>query len=136
MQVRSKEIKKWWVQGYQVEVAERDKMGLWHHSLAPAKHRSHLATAGQKVHIREGGEKEVVAVADPKRVQAAFKENDWNDLVVIARGPRLIQKINGVVFAELIDEDTQYSSSSGVLALQDHGRNTVAEFKDILLREL
>jgi hypothetical protein len=35
VQVRSKEIAKWQVRGYQVEIADATKMGLWHHAQAP-----------------------------------------------------------------------------------------------------
>jgi hypothetical protein len=136
VQVRSKEIKKCWVQGYQVEVAQKSKMGLWHHSIAPAKHRSHLATAGQRVHIRPDGTKQLTSFAEPEKVQAAYRENDWNDLTVLAEGARLVQIINGKVFAELVDEEEQFSSRSGVLAFQDHGHGTVVEFKDIRLKRL
>ena len=33
-----------------------------------------------------------------------YKEKDWNDYSIIGRGNRLIQKINGIVFSELTDE--------------------------------
>ena len=33
VQVRSDDLGKWQVFGYQAEVASQDKMGLWHHSL-------------------------------------------------------------------------------------------------------
>ena len=45
-----------------------------------------------------------------------------------------VQIINGVVFAELVDEDAKYAAKSGVLAFQDHGKGTIAEFKDIQLK--
>jgi hypothetical protein len=136
VQVRSKEIEKCMVRGYQVEVAAREKMGLWHHSISPSKHRSHLATAGQKVQIAEDGRKTVESIGAPERIQAAYRENDWNDLTVIADGPRLVQIINGTVFAELIDEEKEHSARSGVVAFQDHGRGTVVEFKDVRLKRL
>ncbi|MFZ5832932.1 MAG: family 16 glycoside hydrolase [Planctomycetota bacterium] len=136
VQVRSTETKKCWLCGYQVEVAERDVMGLWHHSIAPEKYRAELATAGQRAHIRADGSKEVEAFADPKEVQRAYRENDWNDLTVIVQGNRLVQIINGVVFAELIDEDQKFATRSGLIGFQDHGRGTVAEFKDIRIKSL
>ncbi len=136
VQVRSKEVEKCMVRGYQVEVAPKEKMGLWHHSLSPAKERSHLATAGQKVVIAPDGKKTITTFGEPEQVQAAFKENQWNDLVVTARGPRLVQIINGVVFVELTDREKQYAARSGVLAFQDHGHGTVVEFKDIRLKTL
>ncbi|MBM3335342.1 DUF1080 domain-containing protein, partial [Candidatus Sumerlaeota bacterium] len=68
---------------------------------------------------------------------AAYKERDWNDMVVIARGNQLIQKINGVVFSEIIDEQEGARATSGVLALQLHaGPPMVVEFKDIRLKPL
>lgn len=134
VQVRSKEIEKWMVRGYQVEIAAHTKMGLWHHSLSPSKHRSHLAIAGQRVTIAPDGSKKVEKLGDPKKIQAVCKDNEWNDLVVIARGSRLIQKINGVVFADLTDNEDKYSSRSGLLALQDHGKGCVAAFKDIRIK--
>ncbi len=136
VQVRSKEIDKWQVRGYQVEIADATKMGLWHHSLAPAKHRSHLATAGQRVRIGRDGKKAVDQRATPAEVQSICRDNDWNELVVTAVGPRLVQKINGVVFAELIDEEAQHAAQSGLLALQDHGKGCVAAFKNIRIKHL
>ena len=46
VQVRSDDLGKWQVFGYQAEVASQDKMGLWHHSLLakdhPRKKERHL----------------------------------------------------------------------------------------------
>ena len=56
--------------------------------------------------------------------------------MIRAVGARLVQKINGVVFAELIDEDAKHSSRSGLLALQDHGKGCVAAFRDIRIKHL
>lgn len=134
VQVRSKEIEPFMVRGYQVEVAAQQKMGLWHHSISPAKYRSHLATAGQRVRIAADGSKTVEQVAPPKDVQAAYRQDDWNELIVVGKGTRLIQKINGVVFADLTDQDAQYATPAGLLALQDHGRGTIVAFKDIWLK--
>ncbi|MFV1964622.1 MAG: DUF1080 domain-containing protein [Pirellulaceae bacterium] len=134
VQVRSKEIEPFMVRGYQVEVAPQDKMGLWHHSISPSKHRSHLATAGQKVQIAPNGDRTVEQFASPEEVQAAFREDDWNELIVVGKGARLIQKINGIIFADLIDEETTYSLRSGLLAFQDHGKGTIVAFKDIWLK--
>ena len=52
VQVRSDDLGKWQVFGYQVEVAEQAKMGLWHHSLLAKEHpkqtaRHLMATAVQ-----------------------------------------------------------------------------------------
>jgi len=85
VQVRSKEIAKWQVRGYQVEIADAAKMGLWHHSLSPEKHRSHLATAGQFVRIGTGGKKKTTQRAAPAKVQSFCRNDEWNEMVVIAK---------------------------------------------------
>lgn len=136
VQVRSEDKGNWQVHGYQVEVAAKSAMGLWHESLWTEQERRFLATAGQKVWIAPDGTRKVEQFADPARVQSAFKENDWNDLIVIGDGLRLVQIINGVVFSELSDEDRTRSRRSGVIALQDHGNGCVAEFKDIRLKRV
>ena len=136
VQVRSKEIAKWQIRGYQVEIADATKMGLWHHSLAPEKYRSRLATAGQRVHIGIDGKKKTEQLTEPAKVQSVCRDNEWNELVIRAVGSRLVQKINGVVFAELVDEEAKYAAQSGLLALQDHGKGCIAEFKDIRIKHL
>ena len=123
------------VRGYQVEIAEANKMGLWHHSLSPEKYRGHLATVGQKGRISAKGEKTAKTVGKAADIQKHCRDGEWNKLVIIARGPKLIQIINSVVFSELIDEDAKYATAKGVIALQDHGRGTVAEFRHIRIKE-
>lgn len=136
VQVRSYVLdeKKYWVRGYQVEVAQQKVMGLWHHSISPEKYRSTLALAGQKTRYAPDGKKTIDQTADPERVKAAYKEGEWNDLTIIADGPRLVQVINGVVFSELNDEDGEHSRRKGLIALQDHGKGCQVRFKDIRVK--
>ena len=110
------------MRGFQVEIADTTKMGLWHHSLSPEKYRSHLATAGQFVCIGTDGKKKTTQRAAPAKVKSFCRNYEWNELVVIAKGPCLVQRINHVVFAELVDEDAEYAARPGLLALQDHGK--------------
>jgi hypothetical protein len=134
VQVRTIEFEPFQSRGYQVEVAPQAKMGLWHHSKAPAKSRHKLALAGEETVYAKDGTKSIKKVADPDKVKSAYKENGWNELVVIAKGPTLIQKINGVVFSQLTDYDEKYSTAKGWIAFQDHGKGTKVEFKNIRIR--
>jgi len=136
VQVRSEDRGVWQVHGYQVEVAARDEMGLWHESLWTDQERRFLAIAGQRAHIAPDGTKTIESIGEAGAIQAAFKPEDWNEMTVLGRGKLLVQKINGVVFAELIDEHRAGSRSSGVIALQHTGNKCVAEFKDIRLKRL
>lgn len=135
VQIRSKDRGDWRVTGYQVEVVPgRQQMGL----LYEEGGRGRLAECGQKLAINEKGEKTVLgSVGDRKMIQNAYKEKDWNDLVVIARGSHITQTINGVLFSELTDEDKENRAMSGVLALQVHaGPPMLVEYKDILIKKL
>lgn len=134
VQVRSLEFEPFQVRGYQVEVAPQNKMGLWHHSKAPEKYRSKLALAGEETVYAADGKKTIKKVADPDTVKSAYKEDDWNELVVIAKGPKVIQKINGVIFSQVTDHDEKYSTSKGFVAFQDHGKGTKVEFKNVRIR--
>lgn len=141
VQVRSDDLGKWQVFGYQAEVAERVKMGLWHHSLLAKEHpkkkaRHLMATAGQVVTLTPEGSKTVKQVWDPKKVQSHFKEHEWNTMEIIAKGPKLIQKVNGVMFSTVIDHDQEMSRKKGFIALQDHGKGCIVAFRKIRLKNL
>jgi putative heme-binding domain-containing protein len=141
VQVRSDDQGDHQVFGYQVEIAAQDKMGLWHHSLLtkddPAREARHLmATAGQEVTITTDGKKSVKQVASAKEIVAHFRQKGWNSMEIIAEGNTLTQKINGVVFSKVSDDDKRMSRRKGVIALQDHGKGCLVAFRNIRIKEL
>ena len=141
VQVRSDDQGDHQVYGYQVEVAAQKVMGLWHHSLLarddPAREARHLmATAGQEVAISTDGGKSVRQVATKEAIVAHYRQEDWNTMEIIAEGNTLTQKINGVVFSEVADDDKRMSRRKGVIALQDHGKGCQVAFKNIRIKEL
>jgi uncharacterized protein (DUF1786 family) len=116
-------------------------MGLWHHSLLtkddPAhKARFFMATAGQEVAITAEGEKSVKQVATKEEIVAHYRKNGWNTMEIIAQGNTLTQKINGVVFSKVSDDDKRMSRRKGVIALQDHGKGCQVAFRNIRLKVL
>ncbi len=135
VQIRSKDRGNWRVTGYQVEVVPgRGSMGLFYEEGG----RGHLARPGQKVVIDAKGSKEVVGiVGDIEKIQGAYREKEWNEFTIIARGAHLVQKINGVLFSELRDEEEGARALSGILALQLHaGPPMLVEFKEVRLKTL
>jgi hypothetical protein len=136
VQVRSIEDKKWSVVGYQAEIAAQEKMGLWHHSKAPEKYRFALSNAGEKGHIARDGVKTLTRFAPAEKVRQAFRPGEWNEMVIVGQGPKLIQTVNGVVLSELVDLDAKHATSKGLLAFQDHGNGTVVHYKNIRLKHL
>ena len=141
VQVRSDDLGKWQVFGYQAEVAAQGQMGLWHHSLLakdhPRKKERHLmATAGQVATLAPDGSKTVKQGWDPKKVQSHFKEHEWNTMEIIAKGPKVAHKVNGVMFATVIDHDKEMSRKKGFIALQDRGKGCIVAFRNIRLKKL
>ena len=141
VQVRSDDLGDWMIFGYQVEVAARNKMGLWHHSLLAAGHpkkkaRHLMATAGQIATIAPDGTKTVEQVGEPAEIQAHFNEHEWNSMELIVKGPKLIQNINGVPFSTVVDQDSEMSRKKGFIALQDHGKGCVVAFRNLRLKKL
>jgi hypothetical protein len=136
VQVRSIEDRKWSVVVYQVEIAAQAQMGLWHHSKAPESYRFALSNAGEKGFITKDGVKKLTRFAPANEVRKAVHPDKWNEMVVVGRGPKLTQTVNGVVLSELVDLDGKYANSKGLLAFQDHGNGTVVQFRDIRLKDL
>jgi len=140
VQVRSDDLGDWQIFGYQVEVARRDVMGLWHHSLLdkehPKKQARHLmTTAGEKAVINEDGVRTNEKLAEADEVQALYKEHEWNTMEIVARGDTLVQKINGEVFATVVDRDGEMSRKKGFIAFQDHGKGCVVGFRNIRIQQ-
>jgi mono/diheme cytochrome c family protein len=70
---------------------------------------------------------------DKPEVRAAIRRDDWNDIEIEARGPRLKTWINGVLAADVIDG----LDASGFIALQVHKGDTgVMRWRRIRIREL
>jgi len=140
IQIRSDDLGKWQVFGYQVEIAKADVMGLWHHSLLDKAHpkrqaRFLMSTAGEKAVIVKDGTRANTKLRDAAEVQAKYKEHEWNTMEIIAKGDRLVQKINGVHFATLIDQDAEMSRAKGLIAFQDHGKGCTVAFRNVRLKE-
>ena len=140
VQVRSDDLGDWQVFGYQVEIARRDVMGLWHHSLLDKEHskreaRHLMTTAGEKATITEDGARTNEKIAEAGEIQALYKEHEWNTMEIIVKGDTLVQKINGEVFATVVDKDKEMSRKKGFIAFQDHGKGCVVAFRNIRIKQ-
>jgi putative membrane-bound dehydrogenase-like protein len=73
---------------------------------------------------------------DPKAVQAAIKEGDWNEYRIRAEGRRLRTWINGVPALDYTEADANIATD-GRIGLQVHsGGKAVIQAKDIEIEEL
>ncbi len=116
--------------------ADFDASGRWTGVIMEYLLRDVLAERGQKVVIREDGQKQVAgSVADPAELLKAYRPNAWNDYRVTAQGGKVTLQINGVTMCELDDRDPR-RLTRGRLALQVHvGPPMTVQFKDIYFRK-
>lgn len=137
IQYRSKDLGKWVVSGYQAEVENtQGKVGF----LYEEKGRGYLANVGELVEMTADGQRKVVGALATKEElikKGYYKEKDWNDYLIVAKGPHIEQHLNGFKTIDLTDNDEKRRALEGILALQIHaGPPMIVEFKDILLKNL
>ena len=73
----------------------------------------------------------------PDDLLAAVNLEGWNDYHIIARGERIIIKINGRLMSDTTDLQESERDFSGLLALQIHsGPPLTIQYKDIRLKRL
>ena len=100
--------------------------------------RGILTLRGQRITINADGTKtpgEAIGTADD--LQKVIKPGDWNDVRIVAQGPKLQHFINGQLMSETVDNQVDKRSLEGLLAFQVHvGPPMKVEFKDIQLKRL
>ena len=99
--------------------------------------RGILAQRGTKVTLDTNGQKKEEKLAmTSEQLLKAIKPNDWNEYVVVAKGPHLVHRINGNVTSEVIDNSDK-AIKSGILALQLHqGPPMTVQFRNIRIKQL
>ncbi|MBE3099937.1 MAG: DUF1080 domain-containing protein [Planctomycetes bacterium] len=132
---RDNDAGKWVMSGYQ---ADMDEANTYTGGVYEEGGRGIVARPGQKVTIGANGKPQVTgAASDPKDIKAAIKNKDWNELVIIARGNHIIQKLNGMVTVDVTDDDEKRRAMEGLLGFQVHaGPPMKVQFKDITLKVL
>ncbi len=132
IQYRSKvlDAKKWSVGGYQMDMHPSPSyFGM----LYEERGRGIVAQRGQKVVIDDKGKKAIVGKLDTSKKLDLSK---WNEFTVIAKGNKLIHKVNGDATVEIVDDQVAKRAMKGILALQLHAGGPMRfEAKDIVLKK-
>jgi hypothetical protein len=121
--------------GYQADFAGDDWIpGICYEE----RGRGVLARQGQKVHIKPDGKIEVVEqFAKEEDVRKAIKVGDWNDYEITAQGNHLIQKINGQVTCDIVDDQPEKGAMKGLVGFQMHvGPPMKVEIKNVRLKAM
>lgn len=135
VQYRSRDLGNHVVAGYQsnIQTAKPGRTAI----LEEMKNRRGgiLTHIGEEVVIGPEGKRTVKAnLCDPTKVEATLVKRGWNTMTIIAKGNRLIHKLNGQVVIDATDRETGKAANRGILALQLHsGKPMKVQFKDIRL---
>lgn len=134
---RSSEVPevKWAMRGYQADIDGKDQ---WSGQNYEERGRTFLAYRGQSVIMKPGAGPEISKVlGDRAELQKQVRKEEWNEVHIVARGNLLQHFTNGVLMAEVRDEDPDKRSSKGLLGVQVHtGPPMKIEFRNIRLKRL
>ncbi len=144
IQYRSKHItegkvrNKWVVRGYQHEIRNEENFpNVPGFIYDEGGKRGRVCMVGEKATWEADGKK----VADEKLITPAefkqlMKVDEWNDVVIIAKGNHIQHYLNGRLIMDFTDHP-DHALSEGILALQLHaGKPMWAEFKNIRIKNL
>ena len=103
--------------------------------------RGRICLAGEKAvweKKEDKGQKTVVSkLFEPAVFEKLFKLDDWNDVVIIAKGNKIQHYMNGTLILDFEDKDPEVALLDGKLGLQLHaGKPMWAEFKNIRIKSL
>ena len=128
-------MNKWVVRGYQHEIRNENMRpnvpGFIYHEGG----RGRICLAGEKAHW-DGGKKVDGQLIDDAAFAKLMKVDEWNDVIIIAKGRHIQHYLNGRLILDFTDSEKELLPK-GILALQLHaGKPMWVEFKNIRLREL
>lgn len=132
IQIRSQIAEDGHAVGYQ---ADLDRFGSWLGALYDEHTgRQLLAQRGQRTVIDAAGERETSEL-DVGSLEVEV--DGWNEYHIVAHGPRITLKVNGVTTADVTDLEKGHGDLSGRLAVQIHsGPPMTIQFRNIRLRRL
>jgi hypothetical protein len=129
----------WVVRGYQHEI--RNELTLPNVSgfiYDEGGRRGRMCLVGEKASWEpDAGKKVTDTLIDQAGFRQLFRLDDWNDIVILAKGNHLQHYLNNVLVMDFTDNDPQLALREGILALQLHAGNPMwAEFRNIRIAEL
>ncbi|HIA19447.1 MAG TPA: DUF1080 domain-containing protein [Planctomycetaceae bacterium] len=146
IQYRSKQItdgksrNKWVVRGYQHEIRNQNVLpsvsGFIYDEGGTAGRRGRTCLVGEKATWGKDGKKVTETLIDGAGFKKLFKLDDWNDVVIIAKGNHIQHYMNNRLILDFQDGHEK-ALLEGILAFQLHaGKPMWVEFKDVRIREI
>jgi hypothetical protein len=128
----------WVVRGYQHELRNENKFpNVSGFIFDEGGKRKRICLAGEKAIWEKDGKQTQETLIDQAGFEKLFKLDDWNEVVIIAKGNHIQHYLNNRLILDFIDKHPDLTLLEGILALQLHGGNPMwVEFKNIRIREL
>lgn len=145
IQYRSKHItegkvgNEWVVRGYQHELRNENKLpNVSGFIYDEGGKRGRICVVGEEATWEKEGKKLIKSdLVDQAAFQKLFKLDEWNDVVIIAKGNRIQHFLNNTLILDFTDNNSELALTEGILALQLHaGKPMWTEFKNIRIREI
>ncbi len=127
-------VGKWVMKGYQADI---DIANRFTGQIYEERGRTFLAMRGQFSYIPEGGGPKVVGALQTTEdaLKGIIKNQDWNQVHIIARGNMITEILNGHVTSVLVDDDTKGRMLKGLIGFQCHvGDPMKVEFRNLWLK--
>ena len=129
----------WVVRGYQHEIRNETKLpNVAGFIYDEGGKRGRICLVGEKATWGEDGKKQVTGnLIDAEQFKKLFKLDDWNDVVIIAKGNHIQHYLNNRLILDFTDNDPRVALREGILALQLHaGKPFWVEFKAVRIKEI
>ena len=129
---------KWIVRGYQHEIRNENILpsvaGFIYDEGGLTGGRGRICLVGEKAVWSKDGKKIIDRLIDGQEFKKLFKLDDWNDVIIIARGNHIQHYMNNHLILDFVD-GSEKALLEGILAFQLHaGQPMWAEFKDVRIR--
>ena len=128
----------WVVRGYQHEIRNENQLpNVSGFIYDEGGRRGRICLAGEKASWEPEGKKVHATLIDKAGFEKLFNLDDWNDVVIIARGNHIQHFLNGQLILDFTDNAPELALSEGIIALQLHaGKPMWCEFRDVRIKEL
>ncbi|HWZ31244.1 MAG TPA: DUF1080 domain-containing protein [Bryobacteraceae bacterium] len=128
------DVARWAMQGYQADI---DAQQMYTGQLYEERDRGFLAPRGMFSYAGDGKKPgKVGSAGDSDPLKAFIRNDDWNDIHIVARGNWLVHLLNGHVMCVFVDDDTKHRKMDGLIGIQLHVTTTgmKIEARDIRLK--
>lgn len=144
IQYRSKHItegkvsNKWVVRGYQHEIRNQNKLpDVSGFIYDEGGKRGRICLIGEKATWEDGKKNVQGSLITEEEFAKLFKLDDWNDVVIIAKGNHVQHYLNGRLVLDFTDKQADAVLLEGIIAVQLHaGKPMWAEYKNVRLKKL